>query len=89
MVNRDYKQRKRVVYPRVVVLERTVSHPLDAPAGTGKGGNLIRCKDCAHLCYEDLGVYYCGLHRIAGQLNPDDQGSCGKRKEEQRNAATD
>ena len=50
---------------------------------------MIRCKDCAHLCYEDLGVYYCGLHRIAGQLNPDDQCSCGKRKEEQRNAATD
>ena len=33
---------------------------------------LIRCKDCAHLEYEDLGIYYCGLHRITGQLNPDD-----------------
>lgn len=33
---------------------------------------MVRCKDCAHLCYEDLGIYYCGLHRIAGQLNPDD-----------------
>ena len=33
---------------------------------------LIHCKECAHLCYEDLGIYYCGLHRISGQLSPDD-----------------
>lgn len=52
-------------------------------------GKMVYCKNCAHLEYEDLGIYYCGLHRIAGQLNPDDQCSCGKRKEEQRNATTD
>lgn len=42
---------------------------------------MIRCKDCAHLCYEDLGIYYCGLHRIAGQLSPEDYCSRGERKE--------
>lgn len=38
-------------------------------AGVGK---MVYCKDYAHLEYEDLGIYYCGLHRIAGQLSPDD-----------------
>lgn len=38
---------------------------------TSEGGKVF-CKDCAHLCYEDIGIYYCGLHRIAGQLSPDD-----------------
>ena len=42
---------------------------------------LIHCKDCAHLCYEDLGVYYCGNLGICGQLSPDDYCSRGERKE--------
>ena len=42
---------------------------------------MIRCKDCAHLCYEDLGIYYCGLHYITGQLSPEDYCSRGERKE--------
>lgn len=42
---------------------------------------LIHCKDCTHLCYEDLGIYYCGLHRITGQLSPDDYCSCAEEKE--------
>lgn len=50
---------------------------------------LIHCKDCTHLEYEDLGIYYCGLHYITGQLNPEDYCSRGKRREKQRNAATD
>lgn len=43
---------------------------------------MVRCKDCAHLEYEDLGIYYCGLHRIAGQLNPDDYCSRATAREE-------
>ena len=43
---------------------------------------LIHCKDCTHLEYEDLGIYYCGLHRIAGQLNPDDYCSRATAREE-------
>ena len=51
-------------------------------AGQLRGSTkLIYCKDCAHLCYEDLGIYYCGLHRIAGQLSPEDYCSRGERKE--------
>ena len=50
---------------------------------------IVFCKDCAHLCYEDIGIYYCGLHYITGQLNPEDYCSRGKRREKQRNAATD
>lgn len=42
---------------------------------------IIFCKDCAHLCYEDLGVYYCGNLGICGQLSPDDYCSRGERKE--------
>lgn len=42
---------------------------------------LIHCKDCAHLCYEDIGIYYCGNLGICGQLNPDDYCSRGERKE--------
>lgn len=48
-------------------------------AGVGK---MVYCKDCAHLEYEDLGIYYCGLHRIAGQLNPDDYCSRATAREE-------
>lgn len=33
---------------------------------------IVFCKDCTHLEYEDLGIYYCGLNRIAGQLSPND-----------------
>ena len=50
---------------------------------------IIFCKDCAHLCYEDIGIYYCGLHRIAGQLSPEDYCSHGKRKERKADAARD
>lgn len=42
---------------------------------------IIFCKDCAHLCYEDLGIYYCGNLGICGQLSPDDYCSRGERKE--------
>lgn len=42
---------------------------------------IVRCKDCAHLCYEDLGIYYCGNLGICGQLSPDDYCSRGERKE--------
>lgn len=42
---------------------------------------IVFCKDCAHLCYEDLGVYYCGDLGICGQLSPDDYCSRGERKE--------
>lgn len=49
----------------------------------------IYCKDCAHLEYEDLGIYYCGLHRICGQLSPDDYCSRGERKERKADAARD
>ena len=45
-------------------------------------GKMVCCKDCAHLEYEDLGVYYCGLHRIAGQLSPDDYCSRATAREE-------
>lgn len=48
-------------------------------AGVGK---MVYCKDCAHLEYEDLGIYYCGLHRITGQLNPDDYCSRATAREE-------
>lgn len=47
---------------------------------------LVFCKDCAHLCYEDIGIYYCGNLGICGQLNPDDYCSRGERKEKQKNA---
>lgn len=47
---------------------------------TSEDGKVF-CKDCAHLCYEDLGVYYCGNIGICGQLNPDDYCSRGERKE--------
>ena len=42
---------------------------------------VVFCKDCAHLCYEDLGVYYCGNLGICGKLSPDDYCSRGERKE--------
>lgn len=42
---------------------------------------IVFCKDCAHLCYEDLGIYYCGSLGICGQLSPDDYCSRGERKE--------
>lgn len=42
---------------------------------------IVFCKDCAHLCYEDLGVYYCDNLGICGQLSPDDYCSRGERKE--------
>lgn len=42
---------------------------------------IVFCKDCAHLCYEDLGVYYCGNLGICGQLSPDDYCSRRERKE--------
>lgn len=42
---------------------------------------IVFCKDCAHLCYEDIGVYYCGNLGIFGQLSPDDYCSRGERKE--------
>ena len=42
---------------------------------------LIHCKDCAHLCHEDIGIYYCGNLGICGLLNPDDYCSRGERKE--------
>ena len=42
---------------------------------------IVFCKDCAHLCYEDLGIYYCGNLGICGQLSPDDYCSRGERKE--------
>lgn len=65
-------------------------HP--ARTNTGKSADhfadvrkMVCCKDCAHLEYEDLGVYYCGLNRIAGQLSPDDYCSRGERKEKQKN----
>lgn len=44
-------------------------------------GKMVYCKNCAHLCYEDLGVYYCGNLGICGQLSPDDYCSRGERKE--------
>lgn len=47
-------------------------------AGVGK---MVYCKNCAHLEYEDLGIYYCGLHYITGQLSPEDYCSRGERKE--------
>ena len=54
--------------------------PADHFADVGK---MVHCKDCAHLEYEDLGIYYCGLHRITGQLSPDDYCSrAAARKEE-------
>lgn len=63
--------------------------PIAACANKGKSAdqirklaNLICCKDCAHLEYEDLGIYYCGLHRITGQLNPDDYCSRATAREE-------
>lgn len=34
-----------------------------------------------HLEYEDLGIYYCGLHYITGQLSPENYCSRGERKE--------
>lgn len=42
---------------------------------------IVFCKDCVHLCYEDLGIYYCGNLGICGQLSPDDYCSRGERKE--------
>lgn len=48
-------------------------------------GRIVFCKDCAHLCYEDLGIYYCGLHRITGQLNPDDYCSRATKRNEAKN----
>lgn len=42
---------------------------------------VVFCKDCAHLCYEDIGIYYCGNLGICGQLSPDDYCSRGERKE--------
>lgn len=45
---------------------------------------VVFCKDCAHLCYEDIGIYYCGLHRITGQLDPDDYCSWAEKKEENK-----
>lgn len=42
---------------------------------------IVFCKDCAHLCYEDIGIYYCGNLGICGQLSPDDYCSRGERKE--------
>ena len=42
---------------------------------------IVFCKDCAPLCYEDIGIYYCGNLGICGQLSPDDYCSRGERKE--------
>lgn len=50
---------------------------------------IVFYKDCAHLCYEYIGIYYCGNLGICGQLSPDDYCNRGERKEKQRNAATD
>lgn len=50
---------------------------------------IVFCKDCAHLCYEDLGVYYCGNLGICGQLSPDDYCSRGERKERKADATRD
>ena len=47
-------------------------------AGVGK---MVYCKNCAHIEYEDLGVYYCGNLGICGQLSPDDYSSRGEQKE--------
>lgn len=44
---------------------------------------LITCKDCAHLCYEDIGVYYCDKRIITGQLYPDDYCSRAMMKKEE------
>lgn len=55
------------------------------PGRSCEAAKLIYCKDCAHLCYEDLGIYYCGLHRIAGQLNPDDYCSRATKRNEAKN----
>lgn len=68
---------------------RAAADMLEQDAHFAGVGKMVTCKDCAHLCYEDIGVYYCGLHRIAGQLDPDDYCDRGARKEKQRNAATD
>lgn len=38
----------------------------------------------AHLEYEDLGIYYCGLHRIAGQLSPNDYCSRANSKRDKK-----
>ena len=80
---------------KVVISDRHPGLPGYAPE-KGKSAdqirklaNLICCKDCAHLEYEDLGIYYCGLHRITGQLSPDDYCSRSERKERQRDAARD
>lgn len=43
---------------------------------------LIHCKDCTHLEYEDLGIYYCDLYYIGGQLSPDDYCSRATAREE-------
>lgn len=50
---------------------------------------IVFCKDCAHLCYEDIGIYYCGNLGICGQLSPDDYCSRGARKERKADAARD
>ena len=42
---------------------------------------LICCKDCAHLCYEDIGIYYCGNFVVCGQVNPYDYCSRATAKE--------
>lgn len=44
---------------------------------------IVFCKDCNHIEYEDIGIYYCGNLGICGQLSPDDYCSRGERKEKQ------
>ena len=60
---------------------RAASDMLEQDAHFAGVGKMVYCKNCAHLEYEDLGIYYCGLHRIAGQLSPEDYCSRGERKE--------
>lgn len=68
---------------------RAAADMLEQDAHFAGVGKMVYCKNCAHLEYEDLGIYYCGLHYITGQLSPEDYCSRGERKEKQRNAATD
>lgn len=49
---------------------------------TSEDGKVF-CKDCAHLCYEDIGVYYCDKRIITGQLYPDDYCSRAMKKKEE------
>lgn len=58
----------------------TIERMIEAEDGT----ELITCKDCAHLCYEDLGIYYCGNIGIRGQLSPDDYCSRANSKRDKK-----